>query len=142
MIRRPVRMADKTWDASRAELELWVRDATAELLRLLSTWSPLRETVEDAVDTLDADKVPIDRVVATTSPLAGGGDLSADLTLTLTESAVTHNNLGGRSTAGAHPASAITYTPSGSLEATQAQAAVDELEAQKVGRRWSWMMGD
>ena len=127
MIRRPVRMADKTWDASRAELELWVRDATAELLRLLSTWSPLRETVEEAVDTLEADKVPITRVVATTSPLAGGGDLSVDRTLSLTESAVTHNNLGGRSTAGAHPATAITNTPVGTILATTVQAAIDEL---------------
>ncbi len=40
-------------------------------------------TIQAAINELDAEKVPITRAIITTSPLTGGGDLSADRTLTI-----------------------------------------------------------
>lgn len=134
MVKRPVRVSDRTWDASRAELDLWIRSVTVDLLRLLSTWSPLRETIETAVDTLDEEKVPITRVIATTTPLQGGGDLSTNRTLTLLQSAIFHNNLSGRSTPVAHPATVISNAAAGSISATTVQAAINELDSEKVAK--------
>ena len=44
---------------------------------------------------------------------------------------IDHNDLASRSAADAHPASAITNTPAGSIAATTVQAAIDELATEK-----------
>ena len=44
---------------------------------------------------------------------------------------IDHNDLASRSAADAHPASAITNTPAGSIAATTVQAAIDELDSEK-----------
>ena len=45
-----------------------------------------------------------------------------------------HNSLTGRTTADAHPASAITNTPSGTIGATTVQGAIDELGTEKADK--------
>lgn len=55
---------------------------------------------------------------------------------------IVHNtDLSGLSTAGAHPAAAISNTPAGDIAATDVQAALNELDSEKCGRRWAWAMG-
>lgn len=44
-----------------------------------------------------------------------------------------HNSLPGRSVANAHPASAITNTPAGNIASTDVQAALNELDTEKLG---------
>lgn len=51
-----------------------------------------------------------------------------------TPSAATpHNTLASRDAAGAHPASAISFTPAGSISATTVQAAIEEVAAEAAG---------
>lgn len=55
--------------------------------------------------------------------------------LAITSAAISqsiHNNLSGRSDTACHPASSIVNTPAGNIAATTVQAAIDELESEKV----------
>lgn len=47
--------------------------------------------------------------------------------------ATAHNTLASRDAAGAHPASAISFTPAGSISATTVQAAIEEVAAEAGG---------
>ena len=50
-----------------------------------------------------------------------------------TEALSSHNAILGRSEADAHPASSVTNTPAGNIAATTVQAALDELDTEKIG---------
>lgn len=52
------------------------------------------------------------------------------------------SDLAGLTTAGAHPATAVTYAPSGTLIATTVQAALDELETKKADLLALYALGD
>jgi hypothetical protein len=52
----------------------------------------------------------------------------------VTELSQTHNNLGGRDATAAHPAASIVNTPAGGIAATDVQAAINELDTDKVSK--------
>ena len=53
---------------------------------------------------------------------------------------LTHNDLPDRDEADCHPASSITNTPAGQVAATEVQAAIDELDSEKLARDGSQAM--
>ena len=67
------------------------------------------------------------RLVEVTAIMSSGATIAGS-----TVSPSVHNSLSGRSAADAHPASAITNTPSGNIAATDVQAAIDELDSEKA----------
>lgn len=62
---------------------------TDYLMRLLQRRGKGQTTVEGRVDVIEANYVAKSRLLSTTSPLAGGGDLSADRTFSIIDSGVT-----------------------------------------------------
>ena len=112
-------------------------------------------TVQAAINELDGDvglRALSSRLISTGTGLSGGGDLSADRTLSLANTAVTPAAYGsassvatftvdaqGRLTAAASTAiaiagSAVSNTPAGTISSTNVQAAINELDGD-VGAR-------
>lgn len=73
-------------------------DYTAALVTNVPAGSVSATDVQAAIDELGTEKVPTTRNISTTSPLAGGGDLSADRTLSLGTVPVANGGTGITST--------------------------------------------
>ncbi len=72
----------------------------------------------------------IDRISDDSTALAAA-QAALEIPAPIVPGDIDHNDLASRSAADAHPASAITNTPSGSISATTVQAAIDELATEK-----------
>ncbi len=105
--------------------------------------------VQDAIVELDVEKVPNTRQVTAGAGLTGGGDLTADRTISMPNvgTAATYgsasqvpvittdaqgrvSNVTNTAISGV-PAASITNTPSGNIAATDVQSAINELDAEK-----------
>lgn len=131
--------------------------------------------VEGALDELDSEKTPATRTISTTAPLTGGGDLSANRTLAVssasstaqgvvelatdaetttgtdTARATTPANVKAaidvhlNDTSAAHAASAVSFSPTGTIAATDVQAAIAEVASEASGggiAKYSANVGD
>ncbi len=73
----------------------------------------------------------IDRISDDSTALAAA-QAALEIPAPIVPGDIDHNDLASRSAADAHPASAITNTPAGSIAATTVQAAIDELATEKA----------
>lgn len=72
-------------------------DYTAAQITNTPTGTIAGTTAQSAIDELDSEKVPNSRTISTTSPLSGGGDLSANRTLTIADAAADGTTKGAAS---------------------------------------------
>lgn len=95
---------------------------TAYLMRLLQRRGKGQTAVEDRVDIIEANYVAKSRLLSTTSPLAGGGDLSADRTFSIIDSGVT---------AGTYTLATITVNAKGLITSASSGAIVGVTDGDK-----------
>ena len=92
----------------------------------MTTKDTLRRKIKEIAEEAVAEvQTPITSGAAQPNPSYGAGGPAMEMQ---------HNDLEGRSDADAHPAAAITNTPQGNLAAVEVQAALNELDAEKLAR--------
>lgn len=124
-------------------------DYTASQITNVPSGTVSAITVQAAINELDSEKVPNTRQVNAGTGLTGGGDLSADRTISMpnvgtpntygsaTQVPVFTTDAQGRVSAVTNtaingvPAANIVNTPAGNISATNVQTAIDELDAEK-----------
>lgn len=94
--------------------------------------------VQAAVNELDTEKVPTSRTISTTSPLSGGGDLSANRTITIADAAADGSTKGAASfTANDFNASSGNI----SIDYTNGQSAASGTKGFLTGADWDTFNG-